>query len=393
VVCSSEPHGQGGDDGHGAPAVCPRLGFADDPSHHYSRPTALHRCFAGPTPSLIANREQLELCLGDRFPTCLRFRAAAGTAAASSAGAVREMPLPDRPAPEPPTPASGAGLTVVRARRWPLALVGRGAAAVLALVGVTWALVVFAVNRAQEPIPSSLELKTAAPRVVATLTPLPAVPALLPTPRPAPTAAPRPATPTAVPTPDVAGVGSLVDIRFTSGPADRWLEHPPYATWSNGAYRLHAADATQFVAVGVPLGQDLDDGVVSATFRKTGGPPGGGYGLILRDQGPQPRDGANQDAHAYVFEAGDLGEFGVWRRDGDHWVDLVPWTRSNVVWSGGSPNDLTVRAIGPRLTFTINGVQVAAVEDDALASGGVGIFVGGDYNEVALDHFAVQLPD
>jgi hypothetical protein len=40
-----------------------------------------------------------------------------------------------------------------------------------------------------------------------------------------------------------------------------------------------------------------------------------------------------------------------------------------------------------------NAVQVAAVEDDALASGGVGIFVGGDYNQVALDHFAVRLPD
>src|SRR5262249_22718318 len=135
------------------------------------------------------------------------------------------------------------------------------------------------------------------------------------------------------------------------------------------------------------------DVVVSATFRKTGGPPGGGYGLIVRDQGPEPRNGVNQQASAYVLEAGDLGEFGVWRRDDDHWVDLVPWTRSTAIRPGGSPNDLSVRAVGDRLTFTVNGTEVASVQDDILMAGGVGLFVGGDYNEVALDHFTVQLPN
>ena len=49
--------------------------------------------------------------------------------------------------------------------------------------------------------------------------------------------------------------------------------------------------------------------MVSATFRKTGGPPGGGYGLVIRDQGPAPRDGVNQNDEAYVMEAGDQGEY------------------------------------------------------------------------------------
>ena len=48
---------------------------------------------------------------------------------------------------------------------------------------------------------------------------------------------------------------------------------------------------------------------------------------------------------------------------------------------------------GAPAAITLNGVRVAMVEDDALASGGIGIFVGGDYNEVALDHFSIQLPD
>ena len=48
----------------------------------------------------------------------------------------------------------------------------------------------------------------------------------------------------------------------------------------------------------------MSDAVVSATFRKTGGPPGGGYGLVIRDQGPEPRDGMNQNMDAYVLETG-----------------------------------------------------------------------------------------
>jgi hypothetical protein len=195
----------------------------------------------------------------------------------------------------------------------------------------------------------------------------------------------------------VAGAASppadaLLDVRLASGPPDRWVNNPPYAFWSDGAYRMQAVDATRFVAVGVPINRAFSDVIVSATFRKTGGGPGGGYGLIVRDQGPGPRDGVNQQANAYVMETGDLGHFGIWRRDGDHWVDLVPWTVSPTVRPGGSPNDLSVTAVGDTLTFTVNGVQLAAVRDGTFPQGGIGVFVGGDYNEVALDHFTVALP-
>jgi hypothetical protein len=204
-------------------------------------------------------------------------------------------------------------------------------------------------------------------------------------------------TPTALSIPTLAveteGVRSLMDVSFAARPANNWLDNPPFAAWSDGAYRFQARDETRFVAAGVPINQILTDVVVGATFRKTGGPPGGGYGLILRDQGPEPRDGANQEMTAYVFETGDLGEYGVWRRDGDHWVDLQAWTPSNSVRSGGSPNDLSVRASGDTFTFTINGTAVATIQDDKLDAGGVGLFVGGDHNEVALDHFSVQLLD
>ena len=132
--------------------------------------------------------------------------------------------------------------------------------------------------------------------------------------------------------------------------------------------------------------------VVTATFRQVGGPPGGGYGLIVRDQGPGPRDGINQAGWYYVLEVGDRGEVGIWRREGDQWIDILPWMPSEAVRPGGATNELTVRAIGQQVTLLVNGVEVANREDPTPVEGGVGVFAGGDLNEVTVERFLVQVP-
>ena len=52
---------------------------------------------------------------------------------------------------------------------------------------------------------------------------------------------------------------------------------------------------------------------------------------------------------------------------------------------GGATNELTVRALGQQLTFLVNGTTVRVLEDSTLSEGTVGIFVGGDFNEVMLE--------
>jgi len=61
--------------------VCPKLGFADDPASHFSRPTAVHRCYANGPPEAVSTLEQREFCLSDRYGTCPRLRAAIADAA------------------------------------------------------------------------------------------------------------------------------------------------------------------------------------------------------------------------------------------------------------------------------------------------------------------------
>jgi hypothetical protein len=188
---------------------------------------------------------------------------------------------------------------------------------------------------------------------------------------------------------------TILDERFAARPLN-WPDDPASTAWfdgvDGGGYRLVAREPSRFVAVGAPHSAPLGDVVVQAAFRKVGGPAGGGYGIIVRDQGPGPRDGVHQGGRYYVLEAGDRGEVGIWRREGDRWVDLLPWTASGAVRPGSEPNELEVRAMGPHLSFFVNGALAASVIDTELTAGRVGVFVGGDLNEVVLDRFVVQAP-
>jgi hypothetical protein len=184
----------------------------------------------------------------------------------------------------------------------------------------------------------------------------------------------------------------LLDDHFTSNAAG-WPNDPQGPGWmAGGTYRLAASQVSHFVAIGIPGTQALGDTVVSGWFRKIGGPAGGGYGLILRDQNPETRDGLNQLGRYYVFEVGDRGEVGVWLRDGNRWIDLLTWTLSDAVKSGLASNELTVTAAGDHMSFVVNGIPVASQTDSVLRTGGAGVFVGGDSNQVALDRIVVSSP-
>ena len=182
----------------------------------------------------------------------------------------------------------------------------------------------------------------------------------------------------------------VMDERFADNTRG-WPDNPASTAWfSGGGYHLAAREPSRFVAVAVPLPSTFDEVVMTATFGKVGGPPGGGYGLIVGDEGGGPRDGLSQAGAYDVLEVGDGGEIGIWRRDEDHWVELLPWTPSDAVRHGESSNVLEVRITGQRLDLAVNGILVASREDHTLRPGGVGVFVGGDFNEVHLEQVVVR---
>lgn len=495
--------------------TCPKLGFAEDAQHHFSRPTQIHRCFAGTSPQRIATDDQQDFCLTGLFLACARFAAGAtsleavpdslrpGGAAAevaegpagerapvSEASAAQGPPQGPRQRPHlgPPgraTPSeTGDGLLVAQAVNgvhasppaaptaptldgldrealWaPAALVapaavehaGAGGPSVVAVAPPLEAdaptqVMPFRVDSdgagsdgplsrsgrqgvADEPRPERSPGAPARPGrpgllerlrgsrtqlllvlVSAGIGAALLVPVLMRSadddPRATPVAGIVGSTDVVGGSTPPAGGGTapagtpagtpraprtVFDDRFVSSQSS-WPNNPDSTAWfADGAYRLLARQPGQFVAIGAPLRERFRDVVVTGAFRKVGGPVGGGYGLIVRDQGPGARDGVNQLGAFYVFEVGDKGEVGIWRRDGDKWVDILPWAPSNAVSQGNTTNTLSVQAIGQQLTFSVNNQRVSSHTDGTLQEGSVGIFVGGDNNEVVIERFVVQLP-
>lgn len=185
----------------------------------------------------------------------------------------------------------------------------------------------------------------------------------------------------------------LLDESFLPDSTSQWLNNPVSTAWlADNAYHLRTVKQNQFTAVAAPLTAPMHDVDVSAAFRKTGGPPGGGYGIILRASDPSALNGTNQSGSYYVFEVGDSGQIGIWRRQDSRWIDLVPWTDSPAVNRDTGENELSVLAVGNALKFTVNGTEVANISDGTLQGGGVGVFLGGDNNEAVLTRFAVSQP-
>src|SRR5215467_11056661 len=107
----------------------------------------------------------------------------------------------------------------------------------------------------------------------------------------------------------------VLDERFESA----WTGGEAGALRAVGVGFLLAPSNGGVAAVSAPLAEPLRDAVVGATFRKLGGLPGGAYGVLVR---------RNQAGRYYLAQVRDSGEVAIWRREQEHWAELVPWTRS-----------------------------------------------------------------
>lgn len=298
-------------------------------------------------------------------PAAAAVQVEAGAALAGSpatpvaAPAAMEAPRPAAPHPAAPR--------VSPLRYWRRALIL--ALAILLLMILNWQL-----------SPRVERLVQTQPAVPVT-TPAVRAPELIPTMAATPSPPPRPR------------LRILVDERFAD-PSSGWPHDPEGPAWyADGVYHLAVRQAERFVAVSAPLETPLRDVAITVVARKAGGPNWGGYGVIVRDQTAERRDGRQQDGRFLLFQVSDRGEAGVWRREDSQWVELMPWTLSRAVQTGNLPNELTVQALGPQLVFTVNGVTVATLTDAAPAEGAAGLFAGGALNEVIVERFLVQVPE
>ena len=183
---------------------------------------------------------------------------------------------------------------------------------------------------------------------------------------------------------------TLIDERFANIQRG-WRSDRNGTAWlAEDGYHLYNRDPGRFVAIGVPGVGGQRDVSVTVSFRKLEAGQSGGFGVIVRDRGPEPRDGLNQLGLYSVLKTGDRSEVDAWRRENDRWLDLLPLTQSGAMRQGRELNQLTVIAVGERLRLFVNGIEAASVSDPAPNPGGIGLFVNGDYTHILVERVVVQ---
>jgi hypothetical protein len=83
----------------------------------------------------------------------------------------------------------------------------------------------------------------------------------------------------------------------------------------------------------------------------------------------------NGDHYSFVVDPND-STFLVQRNVGSGSDTLITWTAAPAIQGAGARNRIAVRAVGPRLTFLVNGQEVGSATDDRLREGSLAFGVG-----------------
>lgn len=119
------------------------------------------------------------------------------------------------------------------------------------------------------------------------------------------------------------------------------------------------------------------------------GPDDNEYGVLARVQDKR---------HMYRFAISGDGYFQVVKLDGGQETLLTDeWTVSNAIQTGAATNVIEITCQGSRMTFRVNGVVLAEVEDKSYKTGDVGLYAGtfhdpGDGVEIHFDNLSISLP-
>lgn len=151
----------------------------------------------------------------------------------------------------------------------------------------------------------------------------------------------------------------------------------------DGVLRVRTREEQYFDYSTLPI--EFEDFDISVDARREEGPRDGYYGIAFRVS----RTGS------YLFLVTADGYMEVGRFTSDDYTPLVKYARSDAIKRGDETNRLHVVAKGSAFVFYINDQQVAALRDDAIGGGFVGL-ASGTYNDTDMiavfDNVEISLP-
>ena len=114
--------------------------------------------------------------------------------------------------------------------------------------------------------------------------------------------------------------------------------------------------------------------------------PTSGYGLIVHGQ----KSSSNELQDYALIYTGDQPQYQVVMHKGGQQTTLLPWTKSTVIRSGTSPNQLEVRTQGSQLLFYINGRYLNRISDTENFKRGVAGLYTSETSEVVFDDLEIK---
>ncbi|MFN2515251.1 MAG: hypothetical protein ABR556_03465 [Pyrinomonadaceae bacterium] len=153
-------------------------------------------------------------------------------------------------------------------------------------------------------------------------------------------------------------------------------------------YHMRSKDKTYLVMYAPTPDYNTGNATVRVKVRSVDGTPAAsGYGLIVH--GEKSKNGELED-YALLIYTGSEPQYEIIKHKGGAQTTVIPWTKSSVILTGTSPNELEVRAKGSELSFYINGEYVNRIKDNENFKRGVAGFYTSDIAEVAFDDLEIK---
>ena len=158
--------------------------------------------------------------------------------------------------------------------------------------------------------------------------------------------------------------------------------------YADGEYHMRSKEKTYLVMYAPNNDYNTENATVRVTARSVDGNAStSGYGLLIHGQ----KTKSNQlEDYGILIYTGEAPQYQIVSHRNGNQSSLVPWTKSSIIRSGTSPNQLEARIKGTDISFYINGQFINRITDSENYRGGVvGLYTSDNY-EVAFDDLEIR---
>ena len=158
-------------------------------------------------------------------------------------------------------------------------------------------------------------------------------------------------------------------------------------SYVNSQYRMRAKENSYLVMYAPSNDYSTENAKVRVTVQDVDGlAVPSGYGLIVHGQ----KSATSQlEDYALLIFTGPQPQYEIIKHKAGVQTTVIPWTKSNLIQTGTSTNQLEARAKGSELSFYINGQYVNRITDNEIKKGVAGFYTSGT-SEVAFDDLEIK---